>query len=101
VSPRKDHWSNGGAVGVEVTPRMVRYLLTAHRHKDSERARAELGVDRAALLSMVRYVERKTKRMLFIRRKGAGNTRMAPAPEALRFFDWCMTHPQGGVDWPH
>lgn len=66
MSPRKDHWSNGGAVGTEVTPLMISYLLTAHRYQDSETARSALGISREALMTMIRYIEQKTKRRLFI-----------------------------------
>lgn len=97
--PRKEHWCNGGAVGTEMTPLMVRYVLAALRYQDSEHTRQVLGVSREALLTMIRYMERKTKMALFLRCRGRGNSRLTPAPAASQFFEWCKANPGGGTGW--
>ena len=98
--PRKIHWGSGGAVGVEMTPLMVTYILTLTRWEDSRDAAKELCIDRHALNTMIKYIEAKVGRRLFIRRPGRGNALWLAQPAAADFFLWCEKNPHGGLYYP-
>ncbi len=98
--PRKLHWGAGGAVGTLMTERMVSYVLELQDSHDSEAAARALRVSREALVTCMRYIEKKIGRRLFHRAIGRGNCQWYPLDSAQDFFTWCGANLAGGADWP-
>lgn len=97
--PRKTHWSNGGAVGVELTPHMVEMLVALRDTPDSNEVARRLETTREALAAMVRYIERKVGAKLFSRRPGRGGSLWHLLDSAQPLLAWCDAHPEGGRDY--
>lgn len=100
MSPRIEPWSRADRIGGTMTPHMVKCVLALNRTWDSIRAAKMSGVERLSLITIIRYVEKKTGYRLFRRHNGMGNTTWSPIAAAKPFFEWCKLNPNGGTDFP-
>jgi hypothetical protein len=103
MGPRIVPWGDRSVdrIGGVMTSRMVRYIMALHKAQDSIKAADAVDVERDAMVTMVRYVEKKVGYRLFARLNGARNSQWLPLPGAAKFFEWCATNPAGGADFPN